>query len=69
LGALYSGAERCRMNESRSSGAGTAAAAPPRRWRFTADQYQQMGEAGIFRREDRVELLDGEVYEMTPIGS
>lgn len=46
-----------------------AVAAPPRRWRFTADQYQRMGEVGIFRKEDRVELLEGEIYEMTPIGS
>jgi Uma2 family endonuclease len=43
--------------------------AKPRRWRFSADQYQQMGEAGIFQAEDRVELLAGEIYQMTPIGS
>lgn len=27
-----------------------------------------MGEAGIFGEDDRVELIDGEVVEMTPIG-
>lgn len=27
-----------------------------------------MGEAGIFSEDDRVELIDGEVVEMTPIG-
>ena len=43
--------------------------AEPRRWHFSADQYQKMGEAGIFQAEDRVELLAGEIYEMAPIGS
>ena len=41
--------------------------APPRR-KLTADEYQRMGEAGIFHEDDRVELLDGELYEMPPIG-
>ena len=36
--------------------------------RFTADEYQRMGQAGIFAEDDRVELIDGEIYAMTPIG-
>ena len=38
------------------------------RHRFTVDEFARMGEAGIFTGDDRVELLDGEIYEMTPIG-
>ena len=39
------------------------------RYRFTVDEFARMGEAGIFTEDDRVELIDGEVREMTPIGS
>jgi Uma2 family endonuclease len=38
------------------------------RHRFTVEEYQLMGEAGIFSEDDRVELIDGEVVEMAPIG-
>lgn len=38
------------------------------RLRFTVDQYQQMAQAGILTEDDRVELLDGEIIEMAPIG-
>ena len=37
------------------------------RYRFTVDQYHQMGEAGIFSPDCRVELIDGEIFEMSPI--
>ena len=36
--------------------------------RFTADEYQRMGQVGILSDRDRVELIDGEVVAMTPIG-
>lgn len=57
------------MNESQIKGGHAGVADAPRRWRFTADQYQCMGQAGILRKEDHVELIGGELYEMTPIGS
>ena len=41
--------------------------APPK-WKLTIDEYHRMGDAGIFREDDRVELLDGELYRMPPIG-
>ena len=36
--------------------------------RFTADEYHQMVEAGILTEDDRVELLEGGIVEMSPIG-
>jgi Uma2 family endonuclease len=42
--------------------------AEPVRRRFTVEEFQRMGEAGIIAPDERVELIDGEVYEMTPVG-
>ena len=36
--------------------------------RFTVDEYQRMAEAGILTEDDKVELLDGQIVAMTPIG-
>src|SRR5437879_13558860 len=41
-------------------------AVEPRRL-FTVDEYHRMGDAGILDLGDRVELLAGEILEMTPI--
>lgn len=38
------------------------------RHRFTVREYARMREAGIFTEDDRVELLDGEIFVMRPIG-
>lgn len=43
--------------------------APVTRHRFTAEEYHRLIEAGVFDEDDRVELLDGEVIEVSPIGS
>ena len=40
----------------------------PVRRRFTVDEFQRMGEAGIFAPDERLELIDGEVIQMTPVG-
>ena len=44
-------------------------AAGVRRHCLTVDEFAKMGEAGIFTEDDRVELIDGEIREMGPIGS
>lgn len=40
---------------------------PATRHRFTLDDWHQMIEAGVLRKDQRLELLDGEIYEMAPI--
>src|SRR5947208_13732450 len=37
--------------------------ASPPLYRFTVDQYERMGEAGILTEDDRVELVEGLVYQ------
>jgi Uma2 family endonuclease len=40
----------------------------PRVRRFSVDEFEHMVRAGVFASDDRLELIEGEIVEMTPIG-
>ncbi len=37
------------------------------RYRFTIHEYELLGERGILGEDSRVELIDGEIVQMSPI--
>ena len=37
--------------------------------RFTVDEYLALADAGTLAKEERIELLDGEIIQMAPIGN
>ena len=39
-----------------------------RQRRFTVDEFHRIAEAGILHEDDRVELLEGEIVQMSRIG-
>jgi Uma2 family endonuclease len=41
----------------------------PRRHRITVEEYHRMAEVGLLAPDARVELIDGEIIDMPPIGS
>jgi Uma2 family endonuclease len=41
----------------------------PERTRISADRYQKMVETGVLTQYDRVELVDGDMLNMAPIGT
>ena len=43
-------------------------AVEPRQRAFTVDEYRRLGEAGIIGEHERVELIEGQIVEMNPIG-
>jgi Uma2 family endonuclease len=51
------------------SGEASKVAIQPTPRRFTADEYEQMIEVGVFAKEERLELIDGEIVQMSPIGN
>lgn len=44
------------------------AAALLQRNQFTIDEYHRMGETGILYEYDRVEIINGEIVYLSPIG-
>jgi len=51
-----------------TSGASFIADSPPQLYRFTVDEFYRMDEAGLFSERPRVELIEGLVTMMSPIG-
>lgn len=47
----------------------TAAQVLYQRHRLTVADYHRMGQAGVFSVDHRVELIEGEIVDMAPIGS
>lgn len=39
----------------------------PQKLRLTVDDYHRMGAAGVFENKSRVELIQGEIYTMSPL--
>ena len=46
-----------------------ATLAIPSRCRLTIEEYHRLGETGVLREDDRIELIEGELIRMAPIGS
>lgn len=42
---------------------------PISKYYFTVAEFERMGEAGVFTKDARLELIEGEIIEMSPIGS
>jgi hypothetical protein len=57
------------VRASREAFVETKAKVEATRRRFTIEEYYRMGEAGILRDDERVELIEGKIVEMNPIGS
>jgi Uma2 family endonuclease len=39
------------------------------KYSFTAEEFERLGEAGILRQDARLELIEGDIFEMSPIGN
>src|SRR5579859_1399214 len=55
-------------SESGHNGRSSAMVALMPRYRFSIEDYERMGTTGILGEDDRVELIQGDVIAMSPIG-
>jgi len=46
----------------------SAASIPPRT-RISTDRYQKLVATGVLTKYDRIELIEGEMFDMAPIGT
>jgi Uma2 family endonuclease len=46
-----------------------SAVSTPARTRISVERYQKMVAAGVLTKQDRIELIEGEMIDMAPIGS
>jgi len=51
--------------ETKAAGTVTATYGPRQ---FNVDEYRRMGEVGVFKPDERIELIYGGIYEMSPKG-
>ncbi len=42
---------------------------PELRKRYSIDEYEELGRRNILKEDDRVELIEGEIVKMTPVGT
>src|SRR2546430_4674092 len=48
---------------------GDSMSAQLEKWHFNVEQYYRLAEVGVLKPDDRVELIEGEIVKMSPIGS
>ena len=54
--------------QTETAGISKSVSTSPEHRKFTVDEYYRMAEVGILRPDERVELIDGEIILMAPVG-